>query len=122
GDVQLDANGMQVRLGIAGESVSLQLPLYGRFNIENLMIVAGMLAVQGLAAKAIGRALAAVTPVPGRMQPVTDGRGPVVLVDYAHTPDALEKALQAAREHCTGTLWCVVDYGGNRDTGKRPQM
>lgn len=122
GAVQLDANGMQVRLGIAGESVALQLPLYGRFNIENLMIVAGMLAVQGLAAKAIGQALAAVTPVPGRMQPVTDGQGPVVLVDYAHTPDALEKALQAAREHFTGTLWCVVGCGGNRDTGKRPQM
>src|SRR5690606_12391932 len=86
------------------------------------MIVAGLLAVQGLAAKAIGQALSAVTPVPGRMQPVTDGQGPVVLVDYAHTPDALEKALHAVREHFTGTLWCVVGCGGNRDTGKRPQM
>ncbi|MEE4249092.1 MAG: UDP-N-acetylmuramoyl-L-alanyl-D-glutamate--2,6-diaminopimelate ligase, partial [Alcanivoracaceae bacterium] len=121
-DVLLSSDGLRARLHIAGESVLLQLPLYGRFNIENLMMVAGMLAVQGLSPQAIGKALAAVTPVPGRMQPVIDDNGPVVLVDYAHTPDALEKALHAVREHFTGKLWCVVGCGGNRDTGKRPLM
>jgi UDP-N-acetylmuramoyl-L-alanyl-D-glutamate--2,6-diaminopimelate ligase len=56
------------------------------------------------------------------MQPVWDGIGPAVLVDYAHTPDGLEKALQSTREHFHGKLWCVVGCGGNRDAGKRPQM
>ncbi|MCC1495267.1 UDP-N-acetylmuramoyl-L-alanyl-D-glutamate--2,6-diaminopimelate ligase [Alcanivorax sp. 1008] len=121
-DVQLNADGMSARISVAGESLSLQLPLYGRFNIDNLMIVAGMLAVQGLAPNAIGAALSAVTPVPGRMQPVLADDAPVVLVDYAHTPDALEKSLHAVREHFTGKIWCVVGCGGNRDTGKRPQM
>ena len=121
-DLQLDASGMRAHITVAGERLSVQLPLYGRFNIENLMIVAGMLAVQGLAPKTIEAALSAVTPVPGRMQPVIDGNGPVVLVDYAHTPDALEKALYAVREHFTGKVWCVFGCGGNRDAGKRPQM
>jgi UDP-N-acetylmuramoyl-L-alanyl-D-glutamate--2,6-diaminopimelate ligase len=121
-DLQLGADGLHARITIAGETLSVQAPLYGRFNIENMMIVAGMLAIQGIDLRTIERALAAVTPVPGRMQPVSDGNGPMVLVDYAHTPDALEKALTAVREHFAGKLWCVVGCGGNRDAGKRPQM
>lgn len=119
---RLTADGLEAQIRIGSDTVSLQAPLYGRFNIDNLMIVAGMLALQGLDARAIERALAAVTPVPGRMQPVWDGIGPAVLVDYAHTPDGLEKALQSTREHFHGKLWCVVGCGGNRDAGKRPQM
>ncbi len=119
---RLTADGLQAQIRIGSDTISLRAPLYGRFNIDNLMIVAGMLAMQGLDARAIERALAAVTPVPGRMQPVWDGIGPAVLVDYAHTPDGLEKALQSTREHYQGKLWCVVGCGGNRDAGKRPQM
>jgi UDP-N-acetylmuramoyl-L-alanyl-D-glutamate--2,6-diaminopimelate ligase len=121
-ETRLDSNGMQVRIAIGADTMALQSPLYGRFNIDNLMIVAGMLAMQGVDVRANERALAAVTPVPGRMQPVRDGNGPTVLVDYAHTPDGLEKALHASREHFRGRLWCVVGCGGNRDAGKRPQM
>src|SRR5690606_15351331 len=99
-------------------------PLYGRFNLDNLMAVAAVLHGLGHDAATLTRALAAVTPVPGRMQPVRaeTGRGPVVLVDYAHTPDGLEKALRAARAHFSGRLHCVIGCGGNRDRGKRPQM
>jgi murE/murF fusion protein len=67
-------------------------------------------------------ALARCGAPPGRMQPDGGGAQPLVLVDYAHTPDALSKALHAAREHCTGRLWCVFGCGGERDEGKRFQM
>ncbi|MGH8115358.1 MAG: glutamate ligase domain-containing protein, partial [Rhodanobacteraceae bacterium] len=60
--------------------------------------------------------------VPGRMECFGGGEQPLVVVDYAHTPDALEKALSAARAHCQGQLWCVFGCGGERDRGKRPQM
>jgi UDP-N-acetylmuramoyl-L-alanyl-D-glutamate--2,6-diaminopimelate ligase len=68
--------------------------------------------------------LAECKPAPGRMEVVkTDASNkPTVVVDYAHTPDALAKALNAAREHCVGALWCVFGCGGDRDSGKRPVM
>jgi UDP-N-acetylmuramoyl-L-alanyl-D-glutamate--2,6-diaminopimelate ligase len=119
---EMTPEGINAVLMLVGERIRVQAPLYGRFNIDNLMLVAGMLAIQGADVRAIERALSSVTPVPGRMQPVREGKGPVVLVDYAHTPDGLEKALIAVREHFTGQLWCVVGCGGNRDVGKRPQM
>jgi UDP-N-acetylmuramoyl-L-alanyl-D-glutamate--2,6-diaminopimelate ligase len=121
-DLTLGTTGIEATVRIHGESIQMRAPIYGRFNVDNLMLVAGMMAAQGLDARAIERALAAVTPVPGRMQPVQDGAGPIVLVDYAHTPDGLEKALIAVREHFTGGVWCVVGCGGNRDVGKRPLM
>jgi UDP-N-acetylmuramoyl-L-alanyl-D-glutamate--2,6-diaminopimelate ligase len=68
--------------------------------------------------------LSEAAPAPGRMEVVkTDVRNkPTAVVDYAHTPDALAKALGAAREHCTGELWCIFGCGGDRDPGKRPLM
>lgn len=61
-------------------------------------------------------------PVTGRMECFGGGDAPLAVVDYAHTPDALEKALQALRVHCHGRLWCLVGCGGDRDRGKRPMM
>lgn len=121
-DSRLHADGMTVTLSVAGTPVQLSVALYGQFNIENLMAVAATLHGQGVAATDIERALAAVTPVPGRMAPVPATQGPRVLVDYAHTPDGLEKALEACRAHFQGRLWCLVGCGGDRDTGKRPMM
>lgn len=117
-----DEQGMKLVLRLGDEQVAVHLPLFGRFNVENLLAVAATLKGLGHAAGDIGAALARVTPVPGRMEPVPAEQGPRVLVDYAHTPDALEKALAAAREHFHGRLVCVVGAGGERDTAKRPQM
>jgi len=87
-----------------------------------VMAVAGVLHGSGVEPRALAGALAAITPVPGRMEPVRAAGKPTVIVDYAHTPDGLEKALAAAREHFPGRLHCVVGCGGDRDTGKRPLM
>ena len=102
--------------------VSLSLPLFGHFNLSNVMAVAAILHGQGTPAEALSGALAAITPVPGRMEPLQAGGCPTVIVDYAHTPDGLEKALQACRDHFPGRLFCVIGCGGDRDAGKRPQM
>lgn len=100
--------------------------LMGSFNASNLLaVLTTLLAAHSLDADfdaaAIVRIVAGLKGVVGRMQLVTGGNVTAV-VDYAHTPDALEKALLAVRQHCGGRLWCVVGCGGNRDRGKRPQM
>jgi len=97
--------------------------LLARFNAENLLAVQGALLALGLSFKSTLEALARARTVPGRMECFGGGlRQPLVVVDYAHTPDALEKALHAARGHTRGRLWCVFGCGGERDRGKRPQM
>lgn len=120
--VAYHADGLAATLNVAGEAVPVSLPLFGPFNLSNLMAVAAILHGQGVDNASLGKALAAVTPVPGRMEPVSAGQGPTVIVDYAHTPDGLEKALQACCAHFDGALFCIVGCGGDRDTGKRPQM
>lgn len=106
---------------------ALSLPLVGRYNVSNLLCVLAAARALGVPLADAVRACAALTPVPGRMEQAavaTSGQ-PLVLVDYAHTPDALEKALQAlqplARQR-GGALWVVVGCGGDRDAGKRPLM
>jgi len=101
----------------------LKSRLLGRFNLSNLLAV---LAVLGIMKIDISEALAGITElegVDGRMQ-VFGGKQnqPLVVVDFAHTPDALEQALLALREYCHGALWCVFGCGGDRDRGKRPIM
>ncbi|PKM22798.1 MAG: UDP-N-acetylmuramoyl-L-alanyl-D-glutamate--2,6-diaminopimelate ligase [Gammaproteobacteria bacterium HGW-Gammaproteobacteria-14] len=115
-------DGFVAHIQVVDQSMRVQVPLYGQFNLDNVMMVAGMLAVLGVDIRSNERALSAITPVPGRMQPVRLGNGPTVLVDYAHTPDGLEKALCGIRDHFSGQVWCVVGCGGDRDVGKRPQM
>ncbi len=97
--------------------------LLGRFNVSNLLAVAASLGALGAGFEAIREALAGLDPVVGRMSRLGgDGRQPLVVVDYAHTPDALEQALSSVRAHCAGVLVCVFGCGGERDAGKRPQM
>jgi UDP-N-acetylmuramoyl-L-alanyl-D-glutamate--2,6-diaminopimelate ligase len=107
-------------------SARLQSRLIGEFNVYNLLAVVGTLRALGMALDDAVRACARLGPVPGRMQRVEgDADQPQVVVDYAHTPDALEKALLAlapfARER-GGKLWCVFGCGGDRDASKRPMM
>jgi UDP-N-acetylmuramoyl-L-alanyl-D-glutamate--2,6-diaminopimelate ligase len=98
----------------------------GRFNVHNLLVVAGVLRALGHPLDAVAQALGAVQPVPGRLQRVEGAPdAPTVVVDYAHTPDAIEQVLAALRPLAQargGRLWCVVGCGGNRDAGKRPLM
>ena len=97
--------------------------LLGRFNAQNLLAVMGALMALDLDFDTALHALCRARTVPGRMECFGGGEGrPLVVVDYAHSPDALEKALTAARAHCRGKLWCVFGCGGERDRGKRPQM
>tara|TARA_Y100000031_G_scaffold106999_1_gene117819 strand:+ start:74 stop:625 length:552 start_codon:yes stop_codon:yes gene_type:complete len=86
------------------------------------MAAVGVLADAGMALDALAGAIEKLTPVPGRLEqfPIRDGA--LLVVDFAHTPDALTKALLALRPHCTSRLICVVGCGGDRDRGKRPQM
>lgn len=97
--------------------------LLGRFNVSNLLAVAACLGQLGVPFATIRTALPALDPVPGRMSRLGGaGAQPLVVVDYAHTPDALEQALTSLRAHCSGRLVCVFGCGGERDVGKRPEM
>jgi UDP-N-acetylmuramoyl-L-alanyl-D-glutamate--2,6-diaminopimelate ligase len=118
--------GLQLQIVTPWGEVAVTSPLLGSFNASNLLCtLAAVLACEQHSEvfdpARIGAVLSGLQPVPGRMQlvavtPVT------VVVDYAHTPDGLEKALQAVREHSVGKISCVVGCGGERDRGKRPQM
>jgi UDP-N-acetylmuramoyl-L-alanyl-D-glutamate--2,6-diaminopimelate ligase len=103
---------------------SLELPLMGRFNLDNVLLAIATLHGLGESLTALFSAAARLTPVPGRMQRVAHDGGPSVIVDYAHTPGALENALAALRQHLPGNgrLWCLFGCGGDRDSGKRPLM
>jgi UDP-N-acetylmuramoyl-L-alanyl-D-glutamate--2,6-diaminopimelate ligase len=107
--------------------VPVRSRLIGDFNASNLLLVIGGLRALGITLDDAARAVATMTPVPGRMQrvPAVDVNAPDVVVDYAHTPDALDKALRALRPFAAsrgGRLWCVFGCGGNRDAAKRPLM
>ena len=114
--------GLQLDVRTPVGSARLQSPLLGRFNVSNLLAVLGGLLSVGIALPQAMKALAQVPAVPGRMECFGGDGLPVVVVDYAHTPDALEKALLSLREHTEGQLCCVFGCGGDRDKGKRPQM
>ena len=100
----------------------IDLRLQGRFNVENALAALAGARLLGIDDEAIARGLEALDGVPGRFEPVDEGQPFTVLVDYAHTPDALENVLAAARELDRGRLICVFGCGGDRDRGKRPLM
>ncbi|NMP27748.1 UDP-N-acetylmuramoyl-L-alanyl-D-glutamate--2,6-diaminopimelate ligase [Rahnella sp. SAP-1] len=101
---------------------TLDSRLLGAFNVSNLLVALGTLLALGYPLKALLETAPQLQPVCGRMEVFHAAGKPTVVVDYAHTPDALEKALAAARLHCHGKLWCVFGCGGDRDKGKRPLM
>lgn len=96
--------------------------LLGHFNVENLLAAISVLLANNVALSTIVEATKQLTPIMGRMESFTSEGKPTVVVDYAHTPDALESALNACREHCEGDLWVVFGCGGDRDQGKRALM
>jgi UDP-N-acetylmuramoyl-L-alanyl-D-glutamate--2,6-diaminopimelate ligase len=105
----------------AAERVSIAAPFIGRHNAENLVAAYGACRALGYLPAAILPAFSRIPQVPGRLERVGDA-GPRVFVDYAHTPDALMRALEAVRPTTQGELWVVFGCGGDRDRGKRPEM
>jgi UDP-N-acetylmuramoyl-L-alanyl-D-glutamate--2,6-diaminopimelate ligase len=123
--LRYETAGMVFDLLEDGQALTVATPLVGDYNASNLLLVAGGLRALGLPLADVARALTALLPVPGRLQRVPGSGDIEVLVDYAHTPDALDKALQALRPLATargGSLVCVFGCGGNRDASKRPLM
>lgn len=103
-------------------NVVIDTSLLGTFNIENILAAFSALCVSGLAAEKVAKALSEFSGIPGRMEYFSSELKPLLIVDYAHTPDALEKALSTLRFYCSGKLYCVFGCGGDRDTGKRSEM
>lgn len=120
--VQARPDGLTIRFDSSWGSGELQSHLLGRFNAENLALALAVLLAWDMPLDAAMAALAQVQPVVGRMMIFLAPNRPRVVVDYAHTPDALEKVLRSAREHVDGRLVCVFGCGGDRDPSKRPQM
>jgi UDP-N-acetylmuramoyl-L-alanyl-D-glutamate--2,6-diaminopimelate ligase len=121
--IESDAEGLRVAVTGSFGNCELRTRLLGAFNADNLLVSLGVLMLWGFDFQDAAAALAQVAPPPGRMERFGGHHGrPLVIVDYAHSPDALAKALAAARAHCRGELWCVFGCGGDRDPGKRPLM
>jgi UDP-N-acetylmuramoyl-L-alanyl-D-glutamate--2,6-diaminopimelate ligase len=116
-ELVLDADGSRFVL----DGTAMSLPLRGRFNVSNALGAIAAARALGIADGTIARGLASVTAVAGRMERIT-GSGIEAIVDYAHTPDALEKVLRAVRESTRGRLILVFGCGGDRDPGKRGPM
>ncbi|MFM7753885.1 MAG: UDP-N-acetylmuramoyl-L-alanyl-D-glutamate--2,6-diaminopimelate ligase [Cyanobium sp.] len=121
----IDQHGVSGTLHSPAGSGDFRSPLVGRFNLMNLLQAVGALLQQDLPLELVLAGLAGFRGVPGRMERVSAGANddlPAVLVDYAHTPDGLDNALQACRPFTRGRLICVFGCGGDRDRSKRPQM
>lgn len=122
-DVATSAGGVAFKLRTPWGERHVRSHLLGRFNVANLLTVVGCLGALGESFERIVEAIETLQPVNGRMNRIGGLQGlPLVVVDYAHTPDALEQALTALRAHCEARLICVFGCGGERDAGKRPQM
>lgn len=130
-DLKVNSTGYDAKFASQDfESSVLNLPVLGEFNLSNCLAVWTVLLTQGLNPAQASERMGQLSPVPGRMELIQLNKslrtdGPLVVVDYAHTPDALAKALIALRPVAMqrgGKIWCVFGCGGDRDSSKRPQM
>ena len=122
--VEASSDGMRLRLGTPVGPLDLNSSLVGTFNLENIVLSVGMAIGRGLDRDAIVAGIAGLPGVPGRLERVANDRGVLCVVDYAHTPDALERAIAAVRPLVApgGRLLTVFGCGGDRDRTKRPLM
>ncbi|HBV75169.1 MULTISPECIES: UDP-N-acetylmuramoyl-L-alanyl-D-glutamate--2,6-diaminopimelate ligase [Vibrio] len=124
--VTYSESGIQIALDGAWGKAQLQTPLIGAFNASNVMVACATLLSLGFNLDDLAKSAPQLMPVIGRMELFQSSNATSlkakVVVDYAHTPDALEKALLALRVHCKGKLWSIFGCGGDRDPGKRPMM
>ncbi len=121
-DILSEAAGLKIQLQTPLGSLKIQSTLLGEFNGHNIMAAVGAGLAAGLDLKTIQAGIEKLKGVPGRFEQINQGQSFTVVVDYAHTPDALERTLKSARQLCRHKLWVVFGCGGNRDRGKRPQM
>ena len=121
-NIHLDITGIKARVSTPWGEGNLHVPVIGLFNLSNVLAALTTLCLLRVPLPLALSCLSGLTSVPGRMQMLSYKNKPLVVVDYAHTPDALEKVLIALREHRKGKLYCVFGCGGDRDRGKRPLM
>ncbi|WP_064601863.1 UDP-N-acetylmuramoyl-L-alanyl-D-glutamate--2,6-diaminopimelate ligase [Photobacterium sp. J15] len=121
-DVVYSTQGVTVAFNSTWGAGQFTAPLVGSFNVMNLMLALATLLAMGHPLERLVETAPQLQAVIGRMEVFQKTDKPMMVVDYAHTPDALEKALHALRVHCDGKLWCIFGCGGDRDTGKRPMM
>jgi UDP-N-acetylmuramoyl-L-alanyl-D-glutamate--2,6-diaminopimelate ligase len=117
------AKGQELTLSLFGETFCTFLPLFGTFQSTNILAAMGLAFATGISMDTLIATLPRLSGIKGRMENVSPDSIPFnIFIDYAHTPDALEKALQSLRVHTTGNIHVVFGCGGDRDTGKRPIM
>ena len=120
--VYADLNGLQMLVSYKSTTVKIATKLIGSFNAYNLLAVVASLLTMDFKLSEIAEALQGITPVEGRMESYGGGDKPTVIVDYAHTPAALEEVLVSLQRYCERRLVCVFGCGGDRDSGKRKLM
>lgn len=121
-DIKHLSHGVSFTLASHLGNIDITSPLLGDFNIDNLLAAISVLLIQGVPLSELPNLVIQVNAIAGRMEATSAKNLATAVVDYAHTPDALEKALKACRQHCAGELYVVFGCGGDRDKGKRPLM
>lgn len=125
-NIELMPKGINFTLNWENQSYDVFTPFLGKFNVDNILLVVGTLLNQKTSIAEIIKIIPQFIAVPGRMNCIELSANcpncPLVIVDYAHTPDALKQVLIALKEHNARKIWCIFGCGGNRDKGKRPQM
>lgn len=121
-DMEMTGAGTSFMLVTPFDSVKVTMKLAGRFNVYNVLAATAACLVSGVPLETIVRVIERTQGVSGRFELVDAGQDFAVIVDYSHTPDSLENALQTIRQFATGKVYCVVGCGGDRDRTKRPEM
>ena len=116
------AGGLDATVILQGKEYHLALPLYGAFQLSNMLTAMGLLQAAGLHEDALVKLLPQLRGVPGRLEKIAAQNGAPIFIDYAHTPAALENILKTLRPHTAKKLHVVFGCGGDRDAGKRPEM
>jgi UDP-N-acetylmuramoyl-L-alanyl-D-glutamate--2,6-diaminopimelate ligase len=121
-EIKFHQGGISATIHSGINQAVLHSQLYGRFNIYNLLATLGVLLHAGIDFNQAMQRLGSIQSIAGRMQVLRKSGQPTVIIDYAHTPDALQQALEALKAHHFGQTWCVFGCGGDRDKAKRPIM
>jgi UDP-N-acetylmuramoyl-L-alanyl-D-glutamate--2,6-diaminopimelate ligase len=121
-NVERDVKGLRGAIQAREQVIEFDSPLIGAANLQNILGAVGVGRALGIDADVVAEGIKQLRSVPGRLEKVANERGITILVDYAHSPDALEKVLDAVRPLALGKVICVFGCGGDRDRGKRPLM